>query len=85
MQQKKFRAGDIVRLKSGGPDMTVQKTFPDIIVTEDEHGQEVKRQYTICLCYWFSSKKLEEGRFGEATLEVVPPKINFEEAEIVFK
>jgi uncharacterized protein YodC (DUF2158 family) len=52
--EDEFQIGDIVKLKSGGPDMTVQR-LPD-----------TSEQYT---CQWFAGKKLESGRFKEATLE----------------
>jgi uncharacterized protein YodC (DUF2158 family) len=56
---KKFKPGDIVRLKSGGPDMTV---------TEPHHNEEE------WICKWFGGKKLEVGHFPEATLEAVDGK-----------
>jgi uncharacterized protein YodC (DUF2158 family) len=53
---KKFAVGQIVRLKSGGPDMTV-RTLP----TTSEN-------YT---CQWFAGKKLEMGQFPADALEEV--------------
>lgn len=53
-----FQIGDIVKLKSGGPDMTVQRLT-------DAYGQ-----YT---CQWFAGKKLESGNFKEASLERKTP------------
>lgn len=47
MTQKKFRIGDIVRLKSGGPDMAVNDISPDGTI----------------YCTWFSGKKNEKSRF----------------------
>lgn len=56
-----FKPGDIVRLKSGGPDMTVDKEpfefAPDKV-----------------WCVWFSGKKRERGDFPRAGLELVPEK-----------
>lgn len=52
-----FVVGDIVRLKSGGPDMTV-RSVPD----------RLERDY---FCQWFAGKKLEIGRFPFASLEKV--------------
>jgi uncharacterized protein YodC (DUF2158 family) len=51
-----FKTGDIVRLKSGGPDMTVSQRAinPDTI-----H------------CQWFSGKKLEAGIFKLESLTAV--------------
>lgn len=52
-----FNVGDIVRLKSGGPDMAV-KNLPQ------EKG-------TIYVCQWFAGKKLEQGSFPADSLEKV--------------
>lgn len=49
-----FNAGDTVKLKSGGPVMTVRDT-------PDAHNST----YT---CQWFAGRKLESGRFQEASL-----------------
>lgn len=54
MAQQEFEVGDIVKLKSGGPDMTV-------------HSYE--KQYDRYWCQWFAGKKLEKGQFNEASLE----------------
>lgn len=53
----KFAVGNIVRLKSGGPDMTV-RTMPDPSATYYD-------------CQWFAGKKLEAGRFPADSLELV--------------
>ncbi len=50
-----FEPGDIVELKSGGPQMTVKGAF--------EYDTS---QYD---CQWFGGKKLEEGRFPGASLK----------------
>lgn len=55
--QVKFAVGNIVKLKSGGPDMTVQ-TLPD----------KFEAYYN---CQWFAGKKLESGRFPTDSLELV--------------
>ena len=52
-----FVIGDIVKLKSGGPEMTVQ-TQPAASATYYQ-------------CQWFAGKKLESGRFPENSLELV--------------
>ncbi len=52
----KFKQGDIVQLKSGGPVMTVCNVFSD--------GTNNR-------CQWFSGKKLETGDFPEGAL-IVP-------------
>lgn len=53
-----FKPGDLVRLKSGGPVMSVKtaKTGFDGYVD----------------CQWFSGKKLESGRFNTETLVAAP-------------
>jgi len=55
-----FKVGEVVRLKSGGPDMTV-KTVPT---------DTVAKYY----CQWFAGKKLEQGDFPDDSLEKVPSK-----------
>ena len=49
----RFTVGDVVRLKSGGPDMTVTALFP------------MRKEYG---CTWFADHKLENTRFPEAAL-----------------
>jgi uncharacterized protein YodC (DUF2158 family) len=50
---KRFKVGDIVQLKSGGPDMTVQ-----------EDGYPAGNIW----CQWFGGRKLERGEFPEDSL-----------------
>jgi uncharacterized protein YodC (DUF2158 family) len=57
MATQDFKVGDIVKLKSGGPDMTVQ-TVPD------SGGR-------VFACQWFAGKKLEIGRFPGDSLDLV--------------
>lgn len=54
----KFSVGEIVKLKSGGPEMTVQ------IIPSSTNDQYY--------CQWFAGKKLEQGRFPADSLELVP-------------
>lgn len=54
--KKKFSVGDIVKLKSGGPDMTVQ-------TTPNTNNPNYR-------CQWFAGKKLEAGLFPEDSLEL---------------
>lgn len=58
--ENKFEVGDIVRLKSGGPDMTVQGMC-DFVNHDDEYQ-----------CQWFAGKKLEQGHFPAESLVRVP-------------
>ena len=60
-QGSSFAVGSIVKLKSGGPEMTVQKVMN---LTED----------TYLRSQWFAGKKLESGNFPPDSLEVVPPQ-----------
>ena len=48
-----FNIGDIVQLKSGGPDMTVSSV--------DTEGNE-------CECCWFNRKKVETAKFNTEIL-----------------
>ncbi len=50
----KFKAGDQVELKSGGPTMTV-----DRLSTDSEH----------VTCNWFTGKKIEEHIFNQDSLK----------------
>ncbi|WP_447894254.1 YodC family protein [Vreelandella sp. GE22] len=52
----KFVVGDIVKLKSGGPEMTVNAPIAN------------PRGYR---CQWFAGKKLEQGIFPGDSLEKV--------------
>ena len=59
-----FPVGTIVKLKSGGPDMTVK-----------EHIHNLNKQPMFNFrCQWFAGKKLEDGVFLSDFLEVVPPQ-----------
>ena len=56
----KFQVGDVVKLNAGGPDMSVY--------AEPQQQNEWYR------CQWFAGKKLENGSFKEAELELVKKK-----------
>lgn len=64
MNQKEnnFNVGNIVKLKSGGPNMTI-RTVATNSITEKFTGY-----YD---CQWFAGKKLENGRFPEESLELI--------------
>ncbi|WP_348700319.1 DUF2158 domain-containing protein [Duganella fentianensis] len=53
-----YKVGDSVKLKAGGPVMSVQ-ALP----------QPGYRQYYVC--QWFAGKKLESGNFAEESLVAV--------------
>lgn len=52
-----FNIGEIVQLKSGGPEMTVQ------VVPEKPTG--------LYRCQWFAGKKLESGLFPFNSIKLV--------------
>ncbi len=54
METKMFKAGDVVILKSGGPNMTV------VSISEDG---------SIVYCTWMSDDDVYEGDFIPATIE----------------
>lgn len=56
-----FNPGDIVKLKSGGPEMTVQEEVN--IVSGARSGKY--------WCQWFAGKKLEKGNFPADSIELV--------------
>ena len=57
-----LHVGDVVRLKSGSPEMTVYE-YPVKLIDGGENLKEAK-------CQWFDAEgKLSKGTFGIATLE----------------
>ncbi len=64
MMSKKnmFNVGDIVKLKSGGPEMTINS------VSTNYTTNEFTGYYT---CQWFAGKKLDQGKFPEESLILV--------------
>ena len=62
MTQKAIHSvGEQVRLKSGGPVMTVSDVLTNM-------HDEFKGYY---LCQWFAGKKLDQGKFHQDSLEKV--------------
>ena len=59
-EKSTYSIGEIVRLKSGGPDMTVN--------SENKNMYDKIVGYT---CQWFAGKKLEKGSFPTESLEPV--------------
>jgi uncharacterized protein YodC (DUF2158 family) len=56
-----FKPGDVVRLKSGGPAMTVDEI-------------EKKGTAVSVFCFWFDGAQLEDGEFAPASLALVAPE-----------
>jgi uncharacterized protein YodC (DUF2158 family) len=54
----RFQPGDVVKLKSGGPPMTVECDVGDQRVS----------------CQWFEKNELKQATFAEATLEPSEPR-----------
>ena len=64
----KFKHGDIVVMKSGGPPMTVNKVPGD----GRDYGSGKYEEYH---CEWFKGATAQKGMFGEHLLEKYePPK-----------
>lgn len=62
--EQKFKIGDIVILKSGGPSMTItnDKTGVDL-----SKGKVWNGNYD---CKWFDDKTMQKGRFPQNTIEL---------------
>lgn len=64
----KFKQGDVVVMKSGGPPMTVDKVPGD---KRYETSSDILKEYH---CEWFKGAVSQKGFFGEHLLEAyVPP------------
>jgi len=57
-----FKTGDVVVLKSGGPNMTVEK-----VGARNSSNPEV-----VVHCVWFENEKDTEGKFLPETLMLAP-------------
>jgi len=64
----RFKLGDTVRLKAGGPVMSVA-TLPDYSRLPS-YSEVTSMPYR---CQWFAGKKLEDGYFHEDQLEQAAP------------
>jgi uncharacterized protein YodC (DUF2158 family) len=58
-KQEMYCVGDIVKLKSGGPDMTIRG------VLDNPLSKEPTVNYK---CQWFAGKKLDNGIFPQESL-----------------
>lgn len=57
-----YAVGDIVKLKSGGPDMTIKE------VITNQHGPDRGAFNGNYRCQWFAGKKLDNGIFPQESL-----------------
>lgn len=55
----KFKVGDIVQLKSGGPKMTIDEVFD---------RDDIVQKRASYRCKWFNGKKVEVEIFADETL-----------------
>jgi uncharacterized protein YodC (DUF2158 family) len=60
-----YTIGTIVKLKSGGPDMTVKEVLADFGTRQPSGSYK---------CQWFAGKKLEDGIFPGDSLSIVAPE-----------
>ena len=58
--ERQFEKGDIVILKSGGPNMTVEGYA--------WHGNYESND--VVICYWFDGSQRNEGTFNQETLKI---------------
>ncbi|TGA72329.1 DUF2158 domain-containing protein [Aliivibrio fischeri] len=56
-----YAVGDIVKLKSGGPDMTVKEVIKNGIGSDGPFNGNYR-------CQWFAGKKLDNGVFPQESL-----------------
>jgi len=65
MSNTKFKSGDVVRLKSGGPKMTVR----NYKLIQPFDGKAYPSDTDI-ECDWFEGNNLKHAIFGQETLEI---------------
>ncbi|WP_203293885.1 YodC family protein [Luteirhabdus pelagi] len=62
--EQKFKIGDVVILKSGGPSMTITS---DKTGTDFHKGKVWNGRYD---CKWFDGDEMKQGRFPQDALEL---------------
>ncbi|EGQ8176521.1 YodC family protein [Vibrio vulnificus] len=62
-EQAIYAVGDIVKLKSGGPDMTVKE-----VITKGLGSADYGAFSGSYRCQWFAGKKLDNGVFPQESL-----------------
>ena len=68
-EKGEFRSGDVVRLISGGPEMTV---VDYVLSLGDKEFLSNTSNWIDCI--WFDGKKRQTGRFPPESLERVKPE-----------
>lgn len=67
MAQTKFKIGDVVGLKSGGPEMTIKEIITRTVSFMGEATSELKQNEI--KTQWFFNNELKSGTFNEDQLE----------------
>ncbi len=73
-EEKKFKRGDVVRLKSGGPNMTVveYRMWHDTLHMFSGKPKQPSFETDVVYCTWFGDKqKREGGEFHQDLLELI--------------
>lgn len=71
---QKFKMGDVVKLKSDSPNMTVAGYIEPIDIRAAVYGTPPQDmgEGVIVKCRWFDGKKPKYGEYHEDLLELIP-------------